>query len=44
MIVNFRAREISRGVHKLIQTPTSIKKKMLSMNIISIYIVKEYVK
>jgi len=26
MIVNFRAREISRGVHKLIQTPTSIKK------------------
>jgi hypothetical protein len=43
MVVNFRAREINRGVHKLVQTPHQ-KKKMLSMNIISIYIVKEYVK
>jgi hypothetical protein len=26
MVVNFSAREISRGVHKLAETPTSIKK------------------
>jgi hypothetical protein len=33
MVVNFRAREISRGTHKLARTPTLIKKKK---NIISI--------
>jgi len=27
MIVNLRTREINRGVHKLAQTPTLIKKK-----------------
>jgi hypothetical protein len=26
MVVNFRAREISWGIHKLIRTPTLIKK------------------
>jgi len=29
MVVNFRTREISRGAHKLVQTPTLIKKKMI---------------
>jgi hypothetical protein len=27
MVVNFKARRISRGAHKLTQTPTLIKKK-----------------
>jgi hypothetical protein len=29
MVVNFRAREISRGAHKLARIPTLIKKKHL---------------
>jgi hypothetical protein len=29
MIVNFRARGISRGTHKLARTPTLIKKKVI---------------
>jgi len=29
MVVNFRVREISRGMRRLVRTPTLIKKKIL---------------
>jgi hypothetical protein len=33
MVINFRAREISQGTCKLIQTPTLIKNKIFLINI-----------
>ena len=37
MVVNFRARGISRGTCKLVRIPTLIKKYMFKMNIILYY-------
>jgi hypothetical protein len=33
MVVNFRAREISKGTRKLARTPTLIKKKVIHIKI-----------
>jgi hypothetical protein len=37
MVVNFRIREISRGAHKLTQTPTLIiKKKVIKRGVVQL--------